>query len=94
MESQAHDVARDGHDGALVAVAHADEHRAAFGQRVADGKLRLRERRREVAGNAHDLTRRLHLGPKHRVGAREAAERHDGFLHAVVFQAPVVGGQA
>ena len=90
-KAQTRDVASDGHDGALVAVAHADEHRAALGQRVADGQLRLRERRREVARDAHDLAGGLHLGAEHRVGAGEAAEGHDGFLHAEMLEPAVVG---
>ena len=80
MEAETRDVARDGHDAALVAVADAHEHRSALGKLVADGKLGLGERAREVLRNAHDLARRLHLGPEDGIGAREAPEGHDGLL--------------
>ena len=42
--------------------------------------LRLGERGREVARDAHDLAGRAHLRPEQRVGAVEAVERQHGLL--------------
>ena len=61
--------------GGLVAVGDGDEDGALERQRDAGGGLRLAECRREVAGDAHHLAGRLHLGPEDRIGAGEASER-------------------
>ena len=52
----------------------------AAGSARAGRGLGLGERRREVAGDAHDLAGRAHLGAEHRVGAGEAVERQHGLL--------------
>ena len=36
-KTESHEIARDRHDAALVAIAHAHEHRPPFGELVADG---------------------------------------------------------
>ena len=49
-------------------------------QRHAGGGLRLGERGREVARDAHHLAGGAHLGAEQRVGALEAVERQHGLL--------------
>ena len=84
----------DGNDVALLAVADRDEDLSGRGQRIVDGELRLGIGARKVAGDTHDLTRRLHLGPEHGLGTREAPEGHDGLLAGVVAHVLVTHGQA
>ena len=81
---------------ALVSVAHANEHLAAagIGQLVVDRQLRLGVCLGIALGDAHDLARRLHLGPQDNVGARETAPGHNGFLHAEPVQLTLVARQA
>ena len=77
----------------LVAVGHGDERRPAVGQRRAGRGLRLGERRREVARDAHHLAGRAHLRAEHRVGALEAVEGQHRLLDADVAGGHRVGGQ-
>src|SRR5216683_2967988 len=49
---------------------------------LAVGDLRLGEGARERVVEAHHLAGRAHLGAEDGVGAREAVEGEDGFLHA------------
>ena len=58
------------------------------GQLRAGGRLRLRERGREVARDAHHLAGRAHLRPEQRVGAGEAVERQHRLLDADVRRRP------
>ena len=92
-EPEARDGAGDRRDVALVAIVHRDEYFPTPRRLVVDRELGLSECCGEVARDAHDLTGRFHLGAEHDVGAREAAERHDGFLHAEVIELAVVGGK-
>ena len=87
---------RDRKDVTLVAVAHADEHLAAagVGQLVVNRQLRLGVCLGIALGNAHDLARRLHLGPQDNVGTRETAPGHNGFLHAEPIELTLVARQA
>ena len=64
----------------LVGVGDGDEGRAAARQRHAGGGLRLGERGREVARDAHHLAGRAHLRAEQRVGALEAVERQHRLL--------------
>ena len=61
-------------DGALVIVAHAQEHRALARQRLAGAQVGLGQRPAEIEVAPHDLPRRFHLGTEHRVLAGEAVE--------------------
>ena len=80
----------------LVAIAHADEHLAAagIGQLVVNSQLRLGVCLGIALGNAHDLARRLHLGPQDNVGTGETAPGHNGFLHAEPIELALVARQA
>ena len=69
-----------GERAGLVGVGDRDEDGALARQRHAGGRLRLGERGREVAGDAHHLAGRAHLGPEQRVGAVEAVERQHRLL--------------
>ena len=77
----------------LVAVAYRNEHGAFLRQLIAHGELRFRISLGVRARDAHDLARRFHLGAQHHIRAREAAPRHNGFLHAEVIHAAIVGRQ-
>ena len=68
----------------LVALAHRDEHGAAFGEPGACGELALEERLAEVTAHAHHFARRAHFRPEDRVDAEELGEREDGLLDAHV----------
>src|SRR6185295_14151218 len=79
-EAEAREVARDRHDGRLVAVVDADEDGPFLRQLLAGAHHRLAERRAEVVGTAHHLAGRFHLRPEDGVDARETDEREDGAL--------------
>ena len=64
----------------LVGVGDGDERGAVRRQRHARRRLRLGERRREVACYAHDLAGGAHLGPEDRVRTVETVERQHGLL--------------
>ena len=74
-KSERRQVARNRHDGRLVAVVDADEHAPVFRQLLPGAHHRLAERRAEVVGAAHDFAGRLHLRAEDRVDAREPHER-------------------
>ena len=96
VKAQVAQDAGDRKDMALVAVAHADEHlpAARVGQLVVNRQLRLGVCLGIALGNAHDLARRLHLGPQDNVGTRETAPGHNGFLHAEPIELTLVARQA
>ena len=68
----------------LVALAHRDEHGAAFGEPGACGELASEERLAEVTAHAHHFARRAHFRPEDRVDAEELGERENGLLDAHV----------
>ena len=79
------------HDRALVAIGDARRTPCrSVGRPEPVDDQRLRERHARVAVDPHDLARRLHLGPEHRVDAREPPERQDRGLHGGVREVPVV----
>src|SRR3546814_4358348 len=65
----------------LVAVLDRYENAARGRQAVARAELRLRKGEVEIAVDPHDFARRFHFGRQHRVGAGEAREGEDRFLH-------------
>src|SRR3546814_9806898 len=64
-------------------VCSSDLHRAA-------ADLRLGERRREIAVDAHDLAGRAHLRPKHRIDAGETGEGKNRFLYGDMAKVAVI----
>src|SRR5499426_933982 len=80
-------------DRALVAILHGEEDLTGGGQGRARGELRLHVGLAEVAVDAHDLARGLHLGAEEHVHARELDEGEDRFLHRDVPQL-ALGGKA
>src|SRR3546814_10799618 len=65
----------------LGAVLDRDENAARGREAVARAELRLRKGEVEIAVDPHDFARRFHFGRQHRVGAGEAREGENRFLH-------------
>src|SRR3546814_16803623 len=73
-----------------LAVLDRYERRALGGQHRAAADLRLGERRREIAVDAHDLAGRAHLRPKHRIDAGETGEGKNRFLYGDMAKVTVI----
>src|SRR6185369_2950209 len=91
LESHLNKATGDIRDVRFVLLVHADEHSALGWQFLAGGELGFREGFAEIVSDAHDLTGRPHLWPKHRIDAGKFVPRKHWRLHVKVAASIEIG---